>query len=73
MIVPELIRQRWSMPNLWNDCVSGIIIATFVIFSFLSLVRFFRDPISDEPCVLLRSGMTARREAHFPLNRQSDS
>lgn len=40
MIVPELIRQRWSMPNLWNDCVSGIIIATFVIFSFLSLVRF---------------------------------
>lgn len=37
--IPDFIRQRLAVVNLWKDCISGMIIATFIIFSFLSLVR----------------------------------
>lgn len=41
-LVPDLVRRRILQGGggrLWNDVVSGIIIAAFIIFSFLSLVR----------------------------------
>lgn len=40
-LVPDLVRRRVLQDGggmLWNDVVSGIIIAAFIIFSFLSLV-----------------------------------
>lgn len=43
VFVPDLIRRRLhggGAALLWNDSVSGLIIATFIIFSFLSLVRY---------------------------------
>ncbi len=43
VLVPDLIRRRLHGGGgamLWNDAVSGIIIAIFIIFSFLSLMSF---------------------------------
>lgn len=51
VLVPDLIRQRLTWAHIYKDSVSGIIITTFIIFSFLSLVIDIEES-RPRPCPL---------------------